>query len=128
MSSVIGNTGMIGKPGPFQIIESEGSGMVDTPISAPRRRYECVQYATCLDLAAALNWDNFTCRGCCGEIDQALLWRAHQAQKKDRVAGRLCELPEIKFHSACSDTQSSTGDNLLPEGPSGLKLASQPVK
>lgn len=89
---------MIGKPGPFQIIESEGVGNVDFPIAAPRRRYACKNYSTCLDLAAALNWDNFTCRGCSCEIDQSILWRAHQAKKKDNVVSTLCALPEIRYH------------------------------
>lgn len=89
---------MLGKPGPFQIIESEGCGNVDAPIAAPRRRYECHNYPTCLDLAAALNWDSFTCRGCSHEIDQALLWRAKQAEKKDGVARSLCDIPELPRH------------------------------
>lgn len=88
---------MIGKPGPFQIIESEGCGLVDTPMTPPRRRYGCANYATCLDLAAALNWDNFTCRGCCGQVDETLYWRAHQASKRDNVVRSICELPEIKY-------------------------------
>ena len=88
---------MIGKPGPFQIIESEGCGVVDEPISAPRRRYSCPHYESCLNLAAALNWDSFTCRGCSGEVDQKLVWRARQAQKHDVVADKICERPEIDY-------------------------------
>jgi hypothetical protein len=87
---------MIGKPGPFQIIRSDESGGPNTPGPAPRRRYSCANYETCLDLAAAVNWDNFTCRGCSGEIDQALYWRAHQAMKKDGIVKTLCEIPQIK--------------------------------
>jgi hypothetical protein len=92
---------MIGKPGPFQIIEDQGT--TDQPISPPRRRYFCPHYETCLNLAAALNWDSFTCRGCCGEIEQTLLWRARQAQKKDKIAHELCELPEITQVEAQED-------------------------
>ncbi|MBX7143788.1 MAG: hypothetical protein K1X79_05005 [Oligoflexia bacterium] len=88
---------MLGKPGPFQIIESEGSGLVDAPMSPPRRRYACSNYHTCLDLAAALNWDNFTCRGCCGDINESLYWRAHQASKKDSVIQTLCEIPNLQY-------------------------------
>jgi len=84
---------MIGKPGPFQIIEEDGT--TDQPIAAPRRRYFCTQYETCLNLAAALDWDSFTCRGCSGEIDERLLWRARQAQKKDKIAHDICDLPQI---------------------------------
>lgn len=100
---------MIGKPGPFQIIESDGSGDVDQPIAPPRRRYSCPNYDTCLDLAAALNWDNFTCRGCSGEIDGALLWRAKQAQKKDSVAGQLCAIPEIGY----ADAEPENSDDIV---------------
>ena len=89
---------MIGNPGPFQVIESEGSGIVDSPMTAPRRRYSCENYNTCLDLAAALNWDNFTCRGCCGDVNESMCWRALHAQKKDRIAGRLCSIPAIHCH------------------------------
>ncbi len=81
---------MIGTPGPFPVIESDGLGDVEKPISAPRRRYSCAKYDTCLNLACALNWDNFTCRGCSGEVNQSLLWQAHQARRKDKVARRLC--------------------------------------
>jgi hypothetical protein len=96
---------MVGKPGPFQIISSsDQKGCVDSPIAAPRRRYLCQNYATCLDLAAALNWDNFTCRGCSGEIDAALLWRARTEIRKDRVVSKLCtNIPEIAQHSSNSN-------------------------
>lgn len=83
---------MIGKPGPFQVIESEGNGCVDAPIDPPRRRYSCDSYSICLDLAAALNWDSFTCRGCNGSVDECLIWRALQAKKKDQVAERICSV------------------------------------
>ena len=103
---------MIGKPGPFQIIKNDEFGGADAPGKAPRRRYSCPNYDTCLDLAAALNWDNFTCRGCSGEVNQALYWRAYQAQKKDQVVNRLCDLPEINVHQ--------NSDN--PSNPAPLKL------
>ena len=86
---------MFGKPGPFQVIENDGDGDVENPIAAPRRRYSCDHYQTCLDLACALNWDNFTCRGCSGNVDRTLLWRAQSAQKKDGVARKLCHLPGL---------------------------------
>lgn len=87
------------KPGPFQIIEVEGS--LEAPISAPRRRYDCHNYETCLELAAALNWDSFTCRGCSGNIDQAFFWRALHARKKDRIAEALCSGASKKFATEC---------------------------
>lgn len=86
---------MPGTSGPFQVIEQEGFGVVDDPVAPPRRRFCCTHYETCLNLAAALNWDNFTCRGCCGEVNDSLLWRARQALKKDVMVRRLCEIPEI---------------------------------
>lgn len=105
---------MVGKPGPFQIIETFGT--IDTPSNAPRRRYECSHYSTCLELAAALNWDNFTCRGCNEIVDQALLWRAHQAKKRDAVADSICEhLPEIGF-------LEQSAEEPLPPSPAGLRV------
>lgn len=89
---------MIGKPGPFQIIASDESGTIESPMNAPRRRYDCQHYETCLAIAAALNWDNFTCRGCCEQIDEALFWRARQAIKKDSVVEKLCDFPSIQLH------------------------------
>ncbi len=96
---------MIGKPGPFQVIESEGSGNVDSPVLPPRRRYSCPNYSRCLDLAAALNWDNFTCRGCSGLIDESLHWRAHQAQRKDNLVRALCDLPDIHCHDTGAEEE-----------------------
>ena len=91
---------MIGKPGPFQVVENEGCGAVPAPMDPPRRRYECVNYETCLNIACALNWDSFTCRGCSGDVDESVCWRARQALRKDQVADRLCELPTVKMHEA----------------------------
>lgn len=103
---------MIGNPGPFRIIRSEETGNVDAPSSPPRRRYYCKNYNSCLNLAAALNWDNFTCRGCCGDVDQNLLWRAYQAARKDDVAGSLCDLPEIGVVTA-QDSEPTEGLRLI---------------
>ena len=91
------SSSMIGKPGPFQIIEDDGNGNVDCPTIPPRRRYSCTHYQTCLNLAAALNWDNFTCRGCSGEMSESLVWRARLQQKKDILAGKICDLPHPIF-------------------------------
>lgn len=100
----------IGSPGPFPIIENEGRGNVDSPVSAPRRRYSCSHYESCLNLAAALNWDNFTCRGCSGNIEPALLWRAHQALRRDGIAERICSIPEICCLTDTEDSKSSKDD------------------
>lgn len=87
---------MIGKPGPFQVIKSEGITPGDTPTEPPRRRYSCPNYEACLSIGCALNWESFTCRGCSGDVNETLLWRAHQEMKKDRVANRICEVPDLK--------------------------------
>lgn len=93
----------IGKPGPFQIVESEGHGDLDNPINAPRRRYDCGNYETCLIIAAGLNWDSFTCRGCNGDVEQSLYWRARQEINKDTVVKKICELPK-----ACVQSETNT--------------------
>jgi hypothetical protein len=56
------------------------------------RRLECTHYEECLNLAAALDWDSFTCAGCNGEIDGTLLWRAGQSTKRDSLAKAICGL------------------------------------
>lgn len=90
---------MIGKPGPFEILGCCDGFSEETKPEPPRRRYECSSYKTCLELAAALDWENFTCRGCCGAVNESLLWRAHQARKKDQIASSICDsLPEIGCH------------------------------
>ncbi len=63
---------------------------------AVERRFDCDNYETCLGLAAALNWQSFTCRECTGEINQQILWRAHQITKKDNDLADLCKLPGLK--------------------------------
>ncbi|RMG41380.1 MAG: hypothetical protein D6719_08700 [Candidatus Dadabacteria bacterium] len=93
---------MTGTPGPFQIINNrllpDGKPAVSsTPITPPRRRYSCENYETCLDLACSLNWDSFTCRGCSGKINKALLWQAHQARKSDLIARKICSIPAIQM-------------------------------
>ena len=54
------------------------------------RRLECSHYESCLNLAAALDWESFTCKGCNGEIDESLLWRAGQSTKRDAIAKAIC--------------------------------------
>ncbi len=98
---------MLGKPGPFQIIKNGEYGLGDVPLPAPRRRYSCPHYETCLNLAAALNWDNFTCRGCSGQVDQTLYWRAHQMAKKDNVVRQLCEIPNLQYHGTDDENDGS---------------------
>lgn len=92
------------QPGPFQIIDLESRGSCNNPVAPPRRRYSCEHYETCLDLAAALNWDNYTCRGCSGIVDQKLLWRARQEIRKDKFVRAICnDVPDIGVHSTDRD-------------------------
>jgi hypothetical protein len=100
---------LIGTPGPFEVrcethadvaplSRSSTSAATDLPASAdevPRRRYDCEMYETCLGLAASLNWESFTCRGCCGQPNENLLWRARVSARKDSVAARLLKAPPI---------------------------------
>jgi hypothetical protein len=56
----------------------------------PVRKLDCSHYETCLELAAALNWESFTCAQCKGEINESLRWRAGQSTRKDAVAKAIC--------------------------------------
>ena len=62
-------------------------------INPPERIYDCPNYETCLGLAAALDWKSFTCHGCCGEVNQQLLWRAHHRIRNNPSLTKLCNLP-----------------------------------
>lgn len=95
----------------------------------PRRRYSCENYGTCLNLAAAMNWDSFTCRGCSGIVNEKLLWRARQAVKHDAVVRTLCEFPTIPTLGAealdschakksCSSTSAVDSPPVAPVEPS----------
>lgn len=127
----------IGKPGPFEVklhnvvantgrvsavqignsaqdiaVDDEPPGPMAEP---PRRRYECAHYDTCLDLAAALNWHSFTCRGCSGVVDQSLMWRARQKARKDSIAKALCDLPPIVAHQTSADEAPTQNDESLTD-------------
>ena len=109
---------MIGKPGPFQIIETDD---INHPQQAPRRRFSCSNYDSCLALAAALNWDNFTCRGCSSEICEALQWRARQMTKKDAVVQMICKnIPEAQ-HIHNEDVYMGE-DQVIPTMHEGLRV------
>ena len=92
----------IGSPGPFEVrldplrdcaYPSFTSLATD---ETPRRRYDCANYDCCLELAAVLNWDSFTCRGCDGSANDSLVWRARHSARKDSVAKLLCKLPPVQ--------------------------------
>jgi len=67
------------------------------PLTPLVRSYDCKHYDCCLELAAALNWENFTCSGCGGDINQHLVWKANLAKREDDVANRLCKKTRIHF-------------------------------
>ena len=100
----------IGKPGPFEIIESDVPANFDNPLNAPRRRYDCSNYEDCLIIAAGLNWYSFTCRGCCGEFQESLQWRARQEINKDKTAKKICDMPKACINS--NGTRKSEGPHL----------------
>lgn len=69
--------------------------VADENSSTPERRFDCANYETCLGMAAALDWESFTCKGCCGDIDERLLWRAHHRLRNDSGLASVCKLPII---------------------------------
>ncbi len=81
--------------GPFEVPVSSSDEREDgiSPNEVERelvRELDCANYTTCLKLAAALNWESFTCEGCNGEINQSLTWRAGQSAVRDKVVKFLC--------------------------------------
>ena len=92
--------------GPFEVREEtedcpEGNTALNT--GTPRtilpffRSYDCKRYESCLELAAALNWESFTCSGCIGETNQHLVWKANLAKRQDRIAACLCKKNKISL-------------------------------
>ncbi|MCI5065638.1 hypothetical protein MRY87_07935 [bacterium] len=84
--------------GPFRLLEEELEAHEDAiprPMAAPTRRYECKNYERCLEIAAALNWESFSCKNCPGEMNEQLIWQAHSAQRHDAVSQQVCDLPTL---------------------------------
>lgn len=79
------------KSGPFKYVTK------DEEYDTPFRDFDCPHYDLCLNLAAALNWENFSCKNCNQEVNQKLYWQAHHAQKTDTVADALCEIPDLSL-------------------------------
>jgi len=97
------------KKGPFQLVEDDEELPLHRRGEKPRRKFSCPHYHHCLALAAALNWDSFTCRNCCGEMNKALIWRAHHEKKRDKVVNVICDIPDIHFiHFSTHLHQTST--------------------
>jgi hypothetical protein len=94
--------------GPFPIIWEDDA---EHPNQTPERRYDCNCYQGCLEVAATLNWETFSCNSpsgepCCGTTDNKLIWKAHLALRDDSVAKKLCALPEIDCHETNEPKQS----------------------
>lgn len=92
--------------GPFEIVDADDDAC-DQGVAF--RNYACACYQTCLGIAAGLNWDDFSCTNCSGEVDQALLWQIRQVQRKDGLVKKLCEVPG----ATCYD--SSEGEAGTPK-------------
>lgn len=82
---------MAPRPGPFRIFPRDEEVALDG--SGPDRRFGCGNYNSCLSLAAALNWDSFSCRGCSGSIDETIRWRAKGESRRDASMKSLCNIP-----------------------------------
>ena len=90
----------VGARGPFEVKPSDDS-QAETQEAELPRQLDCANYERCLDLAVALNWEGFTCQGCCGAINECLTWRARQVSRKDAVAKALCGTPKIETIKGC---------------------------
>ncbi len=96
---------------------SEEPNSRHNPNPSPPRNYDCKNYQSCLELAATLNWDSFTCTHlsglkCSGDINEKLVWQAHLAQRSDKVAKRICELPNIVCIEKIPGNESGGNDNM----------------
>jgi hypothetical protein len=91
----------LARMGPFEV--PEASTVTCFSASDPDRELvrelDCQNYTTCLNLAAALNWESFTCEGCQGEINQSLTWRAGQSAIRDKVVKFMCGETRINVFS-----------------------------
>ena len=82
---------MAEKPGPFQVLAKDSNLLSEG--EGPDRNFGCQNYNSCLSLAAALNWESFSCRGCNGAIDETIRWRAKVESKRDTTLRQLCVIP-----------------------------------
>lgn len=126
---------VVGAAGPFKVITQDipPSAHSQTAHHIPemhnpetlalRRRHECPNYSTCLDLAAALDWDNFTCRGCSGEVNPALIWQARVAESKDPLVSKICALPKFEHITLSRDQEGRCADESAPLA--GLETSNQ---
>ena len=82
---------MAEKSGPFQVLAKDSNLLADG--EGPDRNFACKNYNSCLSLAAALNWESFSCGGCTGTIDETIRWRAKGVSKRDSALRQLCIIP-----------------------------------
>jgi hypothetical protein len=82
---------MTEKPGPFQVLAKDSNLLAEG--EGPDRNFGCENYNSCLSLAAALNWESFSCSGCTGTIDETIRWRAKVESKRDATLRQLCVIP-----------------------------------
>lgn len=88
-------------------------------LQAPPRMFDCANYNTCLGLAAALNWNSFSCEGCSGKVNSQLLWKAHSSLRNDKALSRLLGLPPPSAHEELPSkpekvAQAATGNFRFP--------------
>lgn len=95
---------------PYLRVLSEKKSAADL-IPSPCREFDCANYESCLSLAAALDWDSFSCANCNGRMNSQLLWRAHHRLKFDDELARLCDLPPLSPHHK---TQSEGPEEVVP--------------
>ena len=90
--------------GPFEVPDASAADTgerfsASDPERELVRELDCQNYTTCLNLAAALNWESFTCEGCQGEINQSFTWRAGQSAIRDKVVKFMCGETRINVFS-----------------------------
>jgi len=86
------------RAGPFQVIDNDGHSDPNAPSTPQTRNYDCDNYEKCLNLAAALNWESFSCGGCNGKVNEALQWRAQKAKRDDALVDLICTVPDVTVH------------------------------
>lgn len=89
--------------GPFEAFIDAPSPPVDAELS---RNLDCYHYDSCLNIAVALNWDDFYCTGCVGEINQSLQWLAGHNTRRDSFLRALCPKSGIALIS-CDEAPES---------------------
>ncbi len=87
--------------------------LAEQTATAPYRDYNCSNYDTCLGLAAALDWESFTCNGCSGCVNPHVLWRAHHEVRKNKTLAAICNLPTISTVCLTEEREVSEGTTVV---------------